>query len=241
MQKMLIKLYEVQKIDLKLDEIIDLRGDLPQQIELQKSELSENENKFQRFLEKEKEVSQQTHFVENELEKLREELKRDEERLYNVKNNKEYDALSQQIKNHKDAITKNENDLIELKNKLIKITKYVEEYREKVSSLKESLSENEENLKLKMSQTMQDESTLTKEKSDLEKTIDRYCIRTYQNIRRAKKLAVATMIRNACSGCNSVIPLQKQAEIKDAKKLISCEVCGRIIVCSEEKSTAQIN
>ena len=43
-------------------------------------------------------------------------------------------------------------------------------------------------------------------------------------------LAVVTIDRDSCSGCFNQIPPQRQLDIRQRKKVIVCEHCGRILV-----------
>jgi predicted nucleic acid-binding Zn-ribbon protein len=46
-------------------------------------------------------------------------------------------------------------------------------------------------------------------------------------------LAVVSVVRDACGGCFNSIPPQRQSEIRQHKKIIVCENCGRILVEEE--------
>ena len=52
--------------------------------------------------------------------------------------------------------------------------------------------------------------------------------RIRQNYRNG--LGVVAVHRDACGGCFNAIPPQKQSEIRQRKKIIICENCGRILV-----------
>jgi predicted nucleic acid-binding Zn-ribbon protein len=62
--------------------------------------------------------------------------------------------------------------------------------------------------------------------------IDERLIVAYNRIRRNVRngLAVVTVQRDSCGGCFNHIPPQRQADIRQGKKLIVCEYCGRILV-----------
>jgi predicted nucleic acid-binding Zn-ribbon protein len=62
---------------------------------------------------------------------------------------------------------------------------------------------------------------------------------SYEKIRKSYRngLAVVPVERDACGGCFNAIPPQKQSEIKQHKKVMICENCGRILV-DEELHTA---
>jgi predicted nucleic acid-binding Zn-ribbon protein len=100
------------------------------------------------------------------------------------------------------------------------------------------------------------ESTLLTKKSELEKIIaanekeerhfnklasdarthvDDRLLASYEKIRKSYRngLSVVPVERDACGGCFNAIPPQKQSEIKQHKKVMICENCGRILVDEE--------
>ena len=71
-----------------------------------------------------------------------------------------------------------------------------------------------------------------KDSSKAEKVIDERLLNAYKRIRSkvAYGLAVVSVERDACGGCFSQIPPQRQLDIQMHKKVINCEHCGRIMV-----------
>ena len=67
--------------------------------------------------------------------------------------------------------------------------------------------------------------------------IDERLLSAYGRIRSNVRngLAVVTVKRDACGGCFNRIPPQRQVEIRQGKKLIVCEYCGRILVADPEE------
>ena len=58
--------------------------------------------------------------------------------------------------------------------------------------------------------------------------------RLYQSYNRLRTnlkngLAVVMVKRDACGGCFNTVPPQRQADIKEKKKIIVCEHCGRVL------------
>ena len=70
---------------------------------------------------------------------------------------------------------------------------------------------------------------------NLEDGIDNRLLTAFKRIRKNARngLAVVPIERNACSGCFSKVPPQRQLDIRQRKKIIVCENCGRIIVDHE--------
>ena len=68
--------------------------------------------------------------------------------------------------------------------------------------------------------------------------IDERLLTAYDRIRRNvhNGLAVVTVKRDACGGCYNRIPPQRQVDIRQGKKIIICEYCGRILVADPEQT-----
>ncbi len=54
----------------------------------------------------------------------------------------------------------------------------------------------------------------------------------FERIRKNARngLAIVQIERDACGGCFSTIPPQRQLDIRLHKKIIVCEACGRIFI-----------
>jgi len=108
-------------------------------------------------------------------------------------------------------------------------------------------------LKLQKKQIANKEGVLNNKKGELQKIIadteieenqfkelsneartalDERLLFSYDRIRNNYRngLAVVPVMRDSCGGCFNAIPPQKQSEIKQHKKILVCENCGRILV-----------
>lgn len=227
-------LYQLQKIDNQLDELEDLRGDLPNMVR----ELEEKINGFIKDIEvKEKEQKESiTRRAENEdeIEKLKENQKKFKAQLYQVRNNKEYDALTKEIDHTEEQINKLEAENNSLADRSKVLTLEIEEITPKLEELKNELKEKEADLKEIIKANEREESKLLEQRKKIESEVKKNDLSSYMRIRKAKKgLAVATIKRSACSGCHNIVPSQRQLEIRQNNRLFYCEYCGRILVSSE--------
>ena len=86
-------LYDLQLIDSRIDEIVNVRGELPLEVEDLENEiagLDTNSEKISAEIEEnEKQISEQKQIIEN----AKELLKKYEEKLKNVRNNREYNSI----------------------------------------------------------------------------------------------------------------------------------------------------
>ena len=227
-------LYQLQQIDNQLDELEELRGDLPNMVR----ELEEKINGLVSDIEA-KEIEQKASLQsreenEDEIEKLKENQKKFKAQLYQVRNNKEYDALTKEIDHTEEQINKLETDNNSLADKSKILSQEIEEISPKVDELKNELKDKEADLKEIIKANEREETKLLSERKKIEGEVKKNDLSSYSRIRKAKKgLAVATIKRSACSGCHNIVPSQRQLEIRRNNKLFYCEYCGRILVSSE--------
>jgi predicted nucleic acid-binding Zn-ribbon protein len=107
------------------------------------------------------------------------------------------------------------------------------------------IKERDKNLKAKkkelekiIEETEKEEKELQKDSAKQAKHVEERLMKAYERIRGAYKngLAVVAILRDSCGGCYAKIPLQRQAEIRQRKRIVTCEHCGRILVDWEVKS-----
>ena len=227
-------LYQLQQIDNQLDELEELRGDLPNMVR-------ELEEKIKSIIEDidAKDKEQKDSLIkrdenEDEIEKLKENQKKFKAQLYQVRNNKEYDALTKEIDHTEEQINKLEAENNSLADRSKVLTQEIEEINPSLDELKKELKEREADLKEIIKANEREESKLIGERKKFESEVKKNDLSAYMRIRKAKKgLAVATIKRSACSGCHNIVPSQRQLEIRRNNRLFFCEYCGRILVSSE--------
>ncbi len=221
-------------IDDQLDQLEELRGDLPLAVQ----GLEERINELQRIIttreqEKQECLDKRTN-NESEIELKQENQKKFKAQLYAVRNNKEYDALTKEIDNTDVQITKMELENDSLADQSKKIQTEIDELTPMLEELQKELKEKEADLKVIIKANEREEAKLKAEREKIEPQIRKPDYAAYIKIRKAKRgVAVATIKRSACSGCNNVVPSQRQLEIRRNNKLFYCEYCGRILVSAE--------
>ena len=227
-------LHQLQSIDSEIDKIRTVRGELPLEVQDLEDDLKGLETRIGKIVadleDKEKFVSSRKLAIK-EAEEL---VKKYNKQLGSIKNNREYDSLSKEIEF--------QNLEIELANKkindnLAKIeflnqtkTTATEQFNER----KEIFDEKKKELDNIVSETEKEEKSLLKKSEQAEKVVDDRLLSAYKRIRKNSRngLAVVSVERDACGGCFSKIPPQRQLDIKAHKKIIVCEHCGRILIDS---------
>ena len=227
-------LYQLQLVDDQLDKLEELRGDLPNMV----SSLENNINALKTEI-SEKEIAQKESVEkraqnEEEIEKLKESQKKFKAQLYQVRNNKEYDALTKEIDHSDEQVAKLEAENNALADSSKSLSEQIEEIKPKLDELELELKERVADLKVIIKANESEENVLLADRKKIEDQVKKADVSVYLRIRKAKKgKAVATIKRSACSGCHNIVPSQRQLEIRRNARIFTCEYCGRILISQE--------
>ena len=224
-------LYELQLIDNQLDELEELRGDLPAAVNDLKSQIQTLKEQLDAKESEKKKSSSKRRSNDDDVERLKTSLKKFKSQLYQVRNNKEYDALTKEIDHSEEQISKLDAETLALEDLIDKLKKEISEIEPLLDTLTKELKEKEAELKQIIKANEREEARLMDKREKVKTKIKKPDYNTYTRIRKASNgKAVVTLIRAACSGCHNVVPPQRQIEIRSNKRLFSCESCGRILV-----------
>ena len=237
MQEKIAALYELQKIDSQIDEINKIKGELPLEVQDLEDEIAGLNTRIANIeaeIEELNSLSKQRNREKDQAQML---IAKYNEQQGNVRNNREFDAITKEI------------EYQELEIQLA--DKYLKEYSAGIKVKKAALADAQAvvadrtlDLTAKKSEldgieaeTAEQVAMLEKKEESAKAKIDERLLTAYNRIRRNvhNGLAVVTVNRDACGGCYNRIPPQRQVDIRQGKKLIICEYCGRILVGGDEE------
>ena len=239
MQKILETLIHLQDIDKQLQHLAAERGDLPQKVENLEASVKAAEKALNMKIETLALLKKEKSELDNDVVLLQEQLKKYKVQLYQVKTNKEYDAITVEIETSEKSKDEKGFRSLELEDAISELEKEIKEAEKKAADLEVSLFENKKELEKKLEKTQTQQDALEQERSELAQRLSRPVLATYDRIRNARGgTAVSQLIGGACSECSSRIPPQRGLEVRMMNKLNFCEVCGRIIVWTPEDESA---
>lgn len=227
-------LYALQLIDNNLDEIEELKGDLPAETRTMEAKVAEIQGHLD-ALEQEMRASFTTRdSADSEIINLKEKLERFKKQQFAVRNNKEYDALSREMDATTGAIARLEQEMNTSEGKATIARTDMEGFKTKLDEAKALLEEKRRALAEVSKSTEAEELKYTHQRQKIVTRIDKADITTYERIRKAKKgKAIVPVKRGACGGCFNRVPPQKLLELRLNNKVYTCERCGRILVSDE--------
>jgi predicted nucleic acid-binding Zn-ribbon protein len=235
MQKVLQQLIELQKLDTRLDELIEKLGDLPETVKT--LEVQINNEKEQNDIRKTSIEENGTLIRSNsaKVEDLNGKINKYKEQLFLVTTNREYDALTAEIEFNEAAIKEAEDQVLQSEEETERLTKAHEDSIKNIETMEKKLEEAKNSLAATQKETEEEKAELENKRNGLVKQIPRNYYSVYQRVRKARNgLAVVPLLRDACSGChNRVIP-QKRVDIYKKNQVITCDYCGRFLFAAEE-------
>ncbi|HTI60330.1 zinc ribbon domain-containing protein [Mucilaginibacter sp.] len=225
-------LYELQTIHTKIDKIRQVRGELPMEVADLEDDVEGLETRIQKIKNELDDLEDDIVTRKNLIRDAQANIKKYETQLNEVKNNREYDAISKEIEIQGLDIQVSEKKIKEFGYEITTKTQVYEKALADLDGRRADLDAKKAELGTITSETEKEENELTTEAEKAEAGIEERLLIAYNRLRGNAKngLAVVTIQRDSCSGCFNQIPPQRQSDIRQRKKIIVCEHCGRILV-----------
>jgi predicted nucleic acid-binding Zn-ribbon protein len=234
LEKRLRILYALQRIDTSLDELHELKGDLPEIVSSLEDRLQAKEETRKRLEESIREALVRRDQVDLEIVSLKESIEKYKAQQFQVKTNKQYDALTRQIETSQQRVNEFEKEMELVEGKAEVARGDLKTIEAEIAELQRELAERRNELELVNKDHEEEELRFKHERDKVLVRIEKNDLRVYERIRKAKDgTAVVPVRRNACGGCFKRVPPQTIVELRKNAKLISCEHCGRILVSDE--------
>jgi hypothetical protein len=234
-EKKLIALYTLQQNDSKIDRIKIVRGELPLEVEDLEDEVAGLETRIDNYISEIEILDKQIADKQLAIKESQGLIKRYEEQQNNVRNNREYDALTKEVEFQNLEIQLAEKRIREFTAQLIMSKEEIENAQHELSDRRNDMEAKRSELTDIVAETELEEKELNNKSEQQQRMIEERLLIAYKRIRKNARngLAVVPVERDACGGCFSYIPPQRQLDIKLHKKIIVCEFCGRILVDKE--------
>ncbi|GAA4336771.1 C4-type zinc ribbon domain-containing protein [Mucilaginibacter gynuensis] len=225
-------LYELQTIHTKIDRIRQVRGELPVEVADLEDDVAGLETRIQKLKSELDDVEDDIVTRKNLIKDAQANIKKYETQLNEVKNNREYDAISKEIEIQGLDIQVSEKKIREYGYEIATKTQVYEKALADLDVRKSDLDGKKSELGTITAETEKEEAELVDQAEKALPNIEERLLIAYKRLRQNAKngLAVVTIQRDSCSGCFNQIPPQRQSDIRQRKKIIVCEHCGRILV-----------
>jgi uncharacterized protein len=234
-EERLTSLIKLQKIESKMDEIKILKGELPMEVADLEDEI---QGLHARQLRIEEEINGITEFIAQKREAIKEAealVAKYEKQSENVKNNREFDAINKEIEMQQLEVKLCEKHIKDANEEIAEKAQALDKAKKALAAKESVLNGKKGELEKIIATTEKEEKQFWKLAEEARHGVEPRLLASYEKIRNNYRngLAVVPVERDACGGCFNFIPPQKQSEIKQRKKVMVCENCGRILVDSD--------
>ena len=238
MKENLTLLLNLQEIDTEIDVLRRSQDDYPTEIAELQGELDRAKHRLDAKVQKEGGLEKNQRLMEQELEALNLDLKKHQDRLYEVKSNKEYDALQHEIEALRGRVEETETAILETIEAADALKEKLKDERQLFKDLENEKQERITSLQSQLDSLDEDVRGREEKRDGLASQIDKKPLSIYTRIRRVVKggVAAVSLEKGSCGGCFRRMPPQRMVEIRRRDQVIRCENCGRLLVWREEVS-----
>ena len=172
MKEVLQQLANLQYIDSRIDELKQLRGDLPEDIMDVETDIARLEAKQAKLEQEDKDLSVELNQLELDITSSTEKAAKYEEQQLSVRNNREYDALTKQIEVQKQVVEKAHVRIEHAAKRKEMVAPEKAEIDAQLEEIQAKLAEMKTNLDSVMSSTQEEETMLLEKRDEVVKNID---------------------------------------------------------------------
>ena len=225
-------LYALQLVDSKIDEIRNVRGELPLEVEDLEDEVAGLSTRLDKLKSDLETIDEQIKEKKNAIDEHKAAIKKYLEQQKNVRNNREFNSLTKEVEFQELEIQLAEKHIKEMKASIEHRKEVIAQTKEKLDGKQTHLKHKKAELSDIMAETEKEENILSSKSEELRGQIEERLIAAYDRIRNSVRngLAVVSIERGASAGSFFTIPPQTQMEIAARKKIITDEHSGRILV-----------
>ena len=233
-------LYDLQKADVAIDKIIQLRGELPDEVEALENEVADLKAKVAQETEVIDKFNKSIAANKQNIVDLDEEIAKYQAQLENISNSREFDSINKELENQGLLRAIAEKNIREAREAIEDRKADRERIADRILIREEDLKAKKEELAVIVESTAKEEKALQAKREACAAKIDERTLSAYERIRgnAHNHLAVVTLFPknedgtygDACGGCFHTITPQRIIDIASGRKLVICEHCGRIIV-----------
>jgi uncharacterized protein len=232
----------LQKIESKIDEIQILKGELPMEVSdledeitglhARQTRIEEEINGIQEFINQKKNLIKEAEGL----------IKKYEKQSENVKNSREFEAINKEIEMQQLEMKLAEKHIKDANEEIAEKVVILDKAKKNIGAKESVLNTKKGELEKIIASTEKEEKHFGKLSSEARAKVEERLLNSFNRIRKNYRngLAVVPVERDACGGCFNAIPPQRQSEIRQRKKIIVCENCGRVLVDRDLFDTIEV-
>lgn len=230
MKEKLLTLIKIQECDSQLVQLCAKKKTLPEEIEKLNQQFGSFEDEIKKNKIKYDELKSRHAENENKIKKINENIVKIKERMLEVKNNKEYQAMLKEIETAESSRGDLETEIISMLDELDKLSVLVKKDETILEESRNQYQQKKATLEKDLNAVDSDVLNWEQKRTELQKNIPDELIARYEKIRKRNRgIGVTFVWKAVCNGCHMNIPPQLYNEIQRSDDMFSCPNCNRIL------------
>ena len=232
-------LYDLQSADNKIEELVQLRGELPAEVAALEAEVAACNARIESLDQIIAQYNDNIAAMNDDIVSIDGEIEKYRLQLEKISNSREFDSINKELENLGILRKIDEKKIGESRDAIAENKATIQRVNEKLEVLNIDLEAKNEELARIVESTAKEEKALVKTRDELAAGLDERTLSAYNRIRESvhNHLAVVTVYNgDSCGGCFNTVTPQRLIDIASGKKLVICEHCGRIIVATPENA-----
>lgn len=239
MKEKLLLLISIQECDSQLVKLSAKKIKLPEKIRKMDEDFQSTKEIIEQSKRKHDELKAQRADCEAKIKKLNDGMVKTKERLLEVKNNKEYQAMLKEIETAEKTRGDIETQIIALMDEMDKLSVLVKKDDETLKQATLKFEEEKKIVENDLSSVDADTVIWAEKRSGLQERIPADLLARYEKVKKRNNgIGVISVWKAVCSGCQMKIPPQLYNELQRSNALLSCPNCNRIMYFQNQEKSA---
>ncbi|MGE5196994.1 MAG: zinc ribbon domain-containing protein [Deltaproteobacteria bacterium] len=235
LKSQLNSLVKLQKIDSEIYSLNREKAAKPEEIKVLEAAFAEKKQRLADFDKNVLDLQKQKKDRELELGSKEEATKKLQSQLYQLKTNKEYQAMLQQINDSKTDSSVIEDKILVLMDEIDNAKAAIEKEKQLLQQEEKVFNEQKNKIEERVKVIDDRLAQLDAQRKQVIPEIDHKILPQYQRILENRDgLAIVNVNNNSCGGCNMHVPPQVINLIQMYERIITCEVCNRMLYIEDD-------
>ena len=229
MNEQLRLLRELQDVDLQLKAIEADKERYPMEMKNLDEKLASEKEMSKQKRERIELLEKERRQKEGDLELGQERIKKAQSKLYDIKTNKEYQALLTEIETLKEVDSQREIEILEIMDEIDELKKEYGGVEKALLEMEERIGAEKRQLEQSLGEADSALATKKRKRTMITKKLPPELMGLYRTLREKRRTAVVPARFGTCQGCNVRIPPQMFNEVQKNEAIIVCPSCNRIL------------
>jgi len=237
LKKQIGLLRELQETELKIRGLKGDRERYPHEIKKLDENLASEKEAAIREKERLQILERERRQKEGELNLEGERIKKTKGRLFDVKTNKEYQALLHEIELMERSTSEKEDEILVILEEIDQLIGSVSEREGVLDTVEKEIRAEISQIEKKLADLVEEIAAMEKRREDVIKALDPQLMKAYETLKEKRGRALAVVKRGVCQGCYVNIPPQMFNEVQRNDTLIRCPNCSRFLYSENSDSS----